>query len=486
MESNKSIGNKKTVKNILKVSASNIIKLLAGVLVGFLLPKIIGVTDYGYYKTFTLYATYIGLFHFGIEDGVYLKYGGKNYEELDKENFRFYTAFLIGLEGVISVIAFIISFFSLSGDSRFIFCFLAATLFATNITNYYQFISQITQRFQELSTVIVVQAALTAVAMVVLWVLHHFWDVTITYKIYTIIFVAIYYLITLWYFIAYRDISFGKRSSFKEHKGDIWEFIKLGFPLMVANLCACFILTIDRQFVNIFFDMDTYAVYAFAYNMLGLATTAISAISTVIYPAMKRADEETLKKNYSKLVALILGISFFLVLLYYPLCFFIHWFLPKYSGSLPIFRVILPSLAISSAVTIVMHNYYKTIGKNLSFFWKSLVILALSIGADFIAYYCFKTTIAISIASLFVMFFWYILIDYYFVKTYHTKWLKNLLYLVSSMGSFYLITWIPNDYIGFAVHIVSFFGITLAFFHKAIFSKIASMKNKKKEKTEDQ
>ena len=66
----------------MKVTTSNIIKLFAGVVVGFILPKIIGVSDYGYHKTFTLYATYVSLLSFGIVDGIYLKYGGKNYSDL--------------------------------------------------------------------------------------------------------------------------------------------------------------------------------------------------------------------------------------------------------------------------------------------------------------------------------------------------------------------------------------------------------------------
>ena len=34
-----------SIKDILKVSASNVVKLLAGLLVAFVLPKIIGVAD---------------------------------------------------------------------------------------------------------------------------------------------------------------------------------------------------------------------------------------------------------------------------------------------------------------------------------------------------------------------------------------------------------------------------------------------------------
>ena len=89
---------KKNLLDILRVVVSNLLSLISGVLVAFLLPKIIGLSDYGYYKTFTLYATYVGLFHFGIEDGIYLIYGGKDYEELNKIDFRFYTRFLFVLE----------------------------------------------------------------------------------------------------------------------------------------------------------------------------------------------------------------------------------------------------------------------------------------------------------------------------------------------------------------------------------------------------
>ena len=49
---------KKIGKNIIKVAVSNLFTILAGVLVGFIIPKMMGTTDYGYYKIFTLYIFY--------------------------------------------------------------------------------------------------------------------------------------------------------------------------------------------------------------------------------------------------------------------------------------------------------------------------------------------------------------------------------------------------------------------------------------------
>ena len=139
--------------------------------------------------------------------------------------------------------------------------------------------------------------------------------------------------------------------------------LKIGFPLLFANLCATLILTLDRQFVNILFDTSTYAVYAFAYNMLSLVTVATSAIATVLYPTLKRSTKESMVENYPRLIALMLLLVFAANAVYFPLCWFVKWFLPKYNDSLVIFRIIFPGLAISSAVTVVMHNYYKVLGK---------------------------------------------------------------------------------------------------------------------------
>ena len=185
----------KTIKDILKVTFSNACILLSGILVGFLLPKIIDQVDYGYYKTFTLYIAYIGLFHFGIIDGIYLKYGDKDYNELDKEKFRFYTRFLLILEGAISLLFIIISLFAIQEkEMKFIFVMVSLTLFSTNITSYFQYISQITRRFKELTLRNIVQSILISLAIISLFISYKYFRLVINFEIYTIIYVIILFL----------------------------------------------------------------------------------------------------------------------------------------------------------------------------------------------------------------------------------------------------------------------------------------------------
>lgn len=457
---------KNILKNIINISISNIIKLLSGVLVGFLLPKIIGITDYGYYKTFTLYSTYVGLFAIGITDGIYLKYGGLDYSSIDKREFRFYSRFYFFIEILFTLLLVIFSVFLLNGEYRFIILCLSFYLLFNNITGYFQIISQITSRFKEFSSRNIIQSFLIAISIFVLLLLNKYCNYIVTYKIYMIIYINIIAFLSLWYIYTYRDIVFGKEIRISNKKSLIISIIKIGIPLLISNLCSSLILSIDRQFVSILFDTETYAIYAFAYNMLGLITTAFVAISTVIYPTMKKTNKETLGKNYSFFVSVILIISFLCLICYFPLNWFVNWFLPKYSNSLPIFRVIMPGLAVSSVITIVMHNYYKTEGKEIMFFVKSIIILAISCVANFVAYFLFKSTISISIASIFVMYIWYVLMEEYFIRSYKVKWIKNLIYMLLMTFGFYLITCWELWWASMLVYSVYMIIVTIFFYYK--------------------
>lgn len=459
---------KNTLINILKVSISNIVIMLSGILVGLLLPKILGVTDYGYYRTFTLYTSYVGLFHFGFSDGIYLKYGGKRYDELNKEQFRFYSHFIIGLEFLISLMIFIVSIFFLSHEYRFIFSCVGIYLIVNNITSYYQIISQITGRFNELSIRNILQSFLTSVILISLWAIHIFINKNISYRVYTVAILIVSGLLACWYIYTYSDIVFGN-VKVSSRKKIILSFMTLGFPLTVSNLCSTLILTIDRQFVNILFSTQMYAIYAFAYNLLALVTTALNSISTVLYPTMKRVDGDTVKDSYSNLIMWVLILVSMCLAVFFPLSWFIHWFLPKYVESLIFFRIILPGLIFSSAVTLIMHNYYKIANENVLFFKKTVVILTLSIVSSWLAYILFKTPESISIAAMFVMVFWYLYMNSFFVKRYHVHSGRNFGYASIVSIMFYVISSIDNWYVALFIYILLFGLITYIFFSSQVY-----------------
>lgn len=461
MSKNKSIG------NVIRVMLGNFTTIVSGVVVGFLLPKALSLSDYGFYKTFTLYITYMGLFSLGIIDGIVLKYGSNDYEELNKPRFRAYYKYFTAVMAVVAAIIIIFALAFTEGDTQFILIMVGIDMVAGNMTNYFRQISQITQRFHEYSKRTIIQSIAKIIITLIVTVLCYA-GYEVSYRLFLSLIVLMDVLLTIWYVSTYRELVIGASDPLAETRPHIANLIKIGFPLLFANLTIQIIMTLDRQFVSVLFTKEEYAIYAFAYNMLSLVTVAISAISTVLYPTLKRTNTQNLKERYGSLISIILMLVFGTLAAFFPLCWILEWFLPKYIPSIEIFRIIFPGLAISSAISIIMHNYYKVMNNSFSFFKKSVIILVISAIANFISYYFFKTMAAISISSIWAMLIWYLYAEHYFVKNYGYKRYKNLSYLCLVMIVFYGITGINHGIIGLISYLIVYVVISLLFF-KEIF-----------------
>lgn len=461
---------KKIYKNIIFVALSNIITLLAGVLVGFVIPKIMSVTDYGYYKIFTLYFGYTGLFHLGFCDGIGLYFAGKKYDSLDKEKFRLYSKFLLIFQTIVLIIVTSISMAFIGNEYMLILLFVGLALFGNNITNYYQMISQITFRFKEFSIINSLKSILTIVAVLSLYLIYKFTsNGYIDYYIYVAIYVGVFYLFALFYIISYRDITFGHTSKLKDNLKDIKLFFKIGFSILLSNLITVLLLNIDRQFVSIWYPTEDYSMYAFAYNLLNLVTTAISAIATVLYPSLKNKTKDELKNKYHSMTAIIMTIVTVGLMGYFPLVFIVEWILPNYTNSLIIYKIVYPGLIFSSAVSIVLANYYKSLNYIKSFFVISLSALILSASADVIAYFTFATMESISYASVIVLFIYYLIAEIFITKKLGNINIKNIIFSLIILSLFYLTVFIiSNIYIQMGVFIALGLIVILIFNHKEI------------------
>lgn len=460
------------LKNIVKVGISNIFTIVSGVFVGFLVPKLMGLTNYGLYKTFTLYLGYIGLFSLGFCDGINLIYAGKQYNEIDKNKFRWFSRIYIFTQFVFALILICLSFilFKINLNYSIIFCFVAINLLASNIIGYFQQISQITFRFKELSLRNIIRSVLTIISIVIFYLLYRFNFISeLKYFVYLIIYTIIQFLLLVWYIYTYRDIVLGHSPLDSISKKEIFGIYFKGFPLLLANLVGGYILNFDRQVVNLFFDTNVYAVYAFAYNLLSLVTTAISSVSTVVYPSMKKASEIELKNKYPSISAYLLIFVSFCLVGFFPLSVIVKYFLPQYVDSLPIFAIIFPGLIFTSSITLITFNIYKAINWSFRYFVVSVAVLAFSIAANFIVYSLFKTTYAISYASIITILIWYLVVEIMLFTRWRTISIKNMVYSIALMITFYLdYLFVKSFKISIFIYLTIFFVLTLFFYEKEI------------------
>ena len=72
--------------------------MLVSAILTVFVPKLLRITDYGFWQLFMFYQGYIGVFHLGWNDGIYLQIGGKKYEELNRKELFSQLILLSGLQ----------------------------------------------------------------------------------------------------------------------------------------------------------------------------------------------------------------------------------------------------------------------------------------------------------------------------------------------------------------------------------------------------
>lgn len=479
--------NKGFARNVMLITCSNLIRFLANVVMTLLVPAILGTENYGFYKTFTLYLTYFGIFNLGFIDGIYLKFGGVDYESLDKSKFRMYTRFLFILELIVTILIFIFAVSALDGGEAIVFVFLALNMIAVQFTTYFQQISQITSRFSKQAIYDIIYSVVTLIIVGII-----FFTGSSSYALFLSLIVGGNYLLLIWYIANYISLIKGENVKIKNSFSEIIKLMQIGIPLMISNLASQFILNMDRQIVSIFYSESEYGIYAFAYQILNVINIFISAISLVLYPLLKKQGEENLKKSYSDSNSFILILVYVCLTGVFPLVLIIQnlSFLSDYMASIPIVKIVFPVVAFTACISVIKHNYYKSLDKNNVYFIKSLVMLVISIVSNLVAYFCFKSMKAISVASIISMIIWYLDTELYMVKKYKVKFVKNLIYLLLMLGVYYLCMYlIPNLWIGMCIYGLIVLIVSFVLYKELIINLIKTFFRRKKvdggEKDED-
>lgn len=441
--------NKQLGKSLLFVAFSRFISLFSSVLVGFLLPKMFSITDYGFFRIFTLYAVYTALLHFGFVDGILLKLAGKDYHELDREEMRTYTRFFIKFELFISIIMILLGIMFVDGEYFFIIIMLAIDMVVVNITTYYQFISQAVQRFNEYSAKSLIVSFAKLIFIGSLFVVYFFGIANISYRVYLLGLCLLDFFMALWYVAIYKEITIGRATPLCTLREEICDIFKTGIVLTLAYQVSHLVLALDRQFVNILFSTEIFAIYAFAYNIVAMISTMISSISVVLLPMLKRSSIEYIVASYKKSVMTVSIVAACALLCYFPLVPVIDWFLPAYHNSLEYVAIVLPAFLFTAVITVVMFTIAKVLNMNFTFFKDSCLVLFLGVLANTIAYICFGTPEAISYASLIIMAIWFVLAGIQLKRKTNVLVYKEWFYLIVVSCFFLIVTkFIDNYFVG--------------------------------------
>lgn len=329
--------------------------MFVSILVTLLLPKIMGVTAFSYWQLFIFYATYVGFFHFGLNDGVYLIYGGKIRHDIDKSSIL--SQFIIaGIVQSVSALLIVIAIFlgPLSEGRAFVIAATAIFMVANNLALYIGYVFQTMNETKLFSCAAILDRIVFLIPMLIMMIMHirNFEPYVIAHC-----FGAICRLLFCFYF--FRDFLASRPKCIHEAMRESIQSIRVGIKLMIANIASMLILGVGRVFIDARWGIEAFGKFSLALSMVTFFLNFISQASMVLFPALRQTDQQHVAKFYEN-AQNILGLFFpAIYLLYFPLVWILGWWLPQYKTSLDVLAYLLPICVFDSKMNITCTTLMK-------------------------------------------------------------------------------------------------------------------------------
>lgn len=420
------------------VVSSNVLTILVSLFTGFILPKELSIEDYAYYRVYLLYIAYAGFFHFGFVNGIYLKYGNLDVNQIPKKIFRTYSYFMVLMQALAVVglaAALFVGGFFMEAEKVVAFAFVVINIPLINIKWFYSSINQFTKRFVIDSYVTFLQNILN-LAMVLFVILFRWYD----YRILLVILTICNFLCMVIAMGQNKQILWGRREPLGEV--GIPALIKSGFFLMLSEFIGLIILGIDSMFVDNLFSQTDFAMYSFAVSVIAVIYTLITVVSNLIYPYLVRVSEEKYAEYYALMSDTLTVVSVFSMLSFYVAEFAILKWLGKFTPSITVIAILFGTIVFRALITLVCGNYFKVLKMIKAYTENNVFAIAISFILNVAAYLLFHDYTYIAVASLLSFIIWYVVTDRIFIRQLEitaSGYVVRYVCILSSLVLFYVL-----------------------------------------------
>lgn len=442
-------------KGMINVLSANIINLFFSLITSFILPKYLSITSYSLIKSFQLYVNYAGLMHLGYVDGMYLKYGGENFENIDKEElkkdlstiriFQFFITVLWLIIGIIIKDCIIIAF--------------ALSILPQNMNSYFRYLYQSIGEFKKYGKILNLTTIGSFIANIILLFIiktdNSFW--------YCIFYVIIYTLTWIFLEIQMQKNLPGKMGFSVFSLEHFKQNIKLGFLLMLGTFSSIILTSIDRWFVKFTLSINDFAQYSFAVTMDNFINVIVTPITITMYNYFCRKKDNC---DYKKIMSFISIFSIFIISVAFPAKFILETYLTKYYSSIKVLFLLFSAQICFTIVKGIYVNLYKVKRLQKKYFLKLISVIIIGIVFNIICFKIYHYKEAFALGTLFSSIYWLI------ISVYDFKFLKvtivDIFYCISEIIIFIFCGFKFNSIIGLAVYLISSVFLTLICHRKVI------------------
>lgn len=435
-------------KSIVRVAFANIVNFGSSFIVGFILPAILSVSAYGYYKEYTLFLSFVYLFNLGFNDGIYIKYGGADPKNVDHEILHEEHNF-VRIFQILTAIPVLI--FGLATNNIIIVMF-AITGFFITIKTYHQNYAQAVGNFKLFSNGNVLRSFIYILFLLLgVFILRS--DNYLFYIVINIISYAVAFL--------YYEYKFHKSYGFQNN----WSFdgkfnlFKIGFFILIANMSLTFVANVGSWVVNFGFSIEEFAQYSFQNSVLNVLLLIINAVGMVFYNVISKKEDATMLR-LTKRICLFLGI--FGGLGFFVFKFIIETFLSDYTAALPLLSVTFIAIPYIMVSKIITANLYKSRKNEKRYFRDAGGFALFSLIFVGLVYIFTNSMLLIAFATTVSYVLWFLYstrIEYKYLKSST----KELLLLASHFIIFFICATNFGIILGFTIYLLYVGLVAIAF-----------------------
>jgi O-antigen/teichoic acid export membrane protein len=343
-------------------------------LVVLIIPKLIGVEEYGYWQLYIFYTSYIGFLHFGWNDGIYLRYGGMEYDSLDKKMFfsQYYMLFTVQL--LIGVLISIYALLFVQGENRvFIVQMTSIALVIVNSRYMLLFLLQATNRIRIYAKITMLDRILYVGLIILLLAfgIRNFKLMIIA----DLLGKGVSLLVAMY---ACKDIVFRNISQFTFTIKEAYLNLSVGIKLMLSNIAGKFIVGFVKLGIERSWDIATFGKVSLTLSISNLVMLFINAVGVIMYPILRRTNESKLPNIYMTMRDVLMIILLGVLIIYYPLKSILSGWLPEYAESLNYMAILFPIVIYEGKMSLLINTYLKTLRKEKTILFINVITVSMS------------------------------------------------------------------------------------------------------------
>ena len=416
------------------------------------IPKILGVEQYGYWQLYIFYIGYVGFLHLGIPDGMYLRYGGENYEDL---NFRVLTSqfWLLCISQIIILFLGIIVFntVNINVEKSYIIMMTCICAILVIPKTMLIIILQATNKIKEYALIMIIDRVvyLFMILFVIIMGVNN-------YKVFILIDLIAKMIALIYACICCKEIVFGKFDEVKSTGIELKRNINIGIKLMIANIASTLIIGNVRLGIERKWDVSTFGKVSLTISISNMLMVFINALSIIMFPMLKRTKESRLPEIYIKMRTVLITTLLGVLMLYYPARLFLSKWLPQYQESLRYMALLFPMCIFESKIAMLIMVYLKTLRKEKTILLVNIFTVFLSIFITLIAVFLFESLPFAILAIVFLLAFRSIFAEILLSRMIKINVKKDILLEVIMTSIFIFSSWNLEYKIGVVVYIIAY------------------------------